>query len=96
MDLLNDYHPIYPPNPALSDLSDSDLSDNENYINTLLNLNNTRKRKRTFTFDEWSAVYSDELWHLWCIIDDFRKGSNLLNNLDFSNFCNLCYQNSTQ
>ena len=96
MDLLNDYHPIYPPNPDHEHCSDSDISENDNYINTLVNLNNTRKRKRRYTFDEWSAIRSDELWYLWCIISDFKRNSDLLDQMDFSNFCSMCYENSTK
>ena len=46
MDLLNDYHPIYPPNPDKADLSDSELSEYEKYTNTLLRINGSRRNKK--------------------------------------------------
>ena len=35
MDVLNDFYPLYPPNPETSSLSDSEISDNQNYLTEL-------------------------------------------------------------
>jgi len=91
MDLLNDYHPLYEENPYAS----TDTED-EKYIEKLDSINNNRKRKKNLTFDDYCIKYSDELWHLWSIIDDFKKNSNLLNRLDYACFCSVCYENSTK
>ena len=96
MDILNDYIPIYPPNPANLEFSDSELSENENYINQLVGINRNKKRKKEYSFDDWCMINSSDLWNLWCIIEDFKKGSNLLNILTYPTFCDLCYQNSTR
>ena len=102
MDILNDYLPAYPPNPVNQDLSESEISENEDYVNKLksLNINRinsiNRKRKKEYIFDDWSMIYSEELWDLWCIIGEFKKNSILLDRMDFSNFCSMCYENSTK
>jgi hypothetical protein len=95
MDILNDYL-VYPPNPLTNDLSESEISENEEHINTLKNLNNNKKRKKEFTFDDWCMLYSDDLWYIWCIIEQYKRGSNFLDNLEFHSFCSMCYDNSTK
>jgi hypothetical protein len=96
MDILNDQLHSYPPNPAREYTSDSEESDNNRYVETLQKINNSKKRKNEYTFDDWCMVYSDELWHLWCIISEFKKGSNLLDKMNYPGFCDMCYQNSTK
>jgi hypothetical protein len=96
MDILNDYNTRHPPNPINDGLSDSEISENEDYVNKLKTLNINRKRKKEFTFDDWSMIYSDDLWYLWCIISEFKKNSNVLDKMDYSNFCSMCYENSTK
>ena len=96
MDVLNEYITTNPPNPINDGLSESDISENEEYINKLKKLNINRKRKKEFTFDDWSMMYSDELWDLWCIISEFKKNSILLDKMDFPHFCIMCYENSTR
>ena len=98
MDLLNDYHPIYPPNPDKADLSDSELSENEKYTNTLLRINGSRRNKKGMTFDDWCRVYSDELWHMWCIISDFTQSNNLnlFDKADYASFCSMAFENSSK
>jgi hypothetical protein len=88
MDIFNDLYPLYPENPETSCLSDQE--EHENFVSL------GKKRKR-LTFDDYCAVYSDELWHLWCLIDDFKKDNKpILNHLDFGSFCSICYENTHQ
>ena len=82
MDLLNDYNPIYPPNPETKSESD------EEYIDKLL------KRKRKLNFDDFCLVHSDDLWYLWCTIKEMTVYSGLLDRLDYPSFCSMCYENS--
>ena len=89
MDIFNDLYPLYPENPETTNLSETE----EQERSSLVNLG--KKRKRLY-FDDYCAVYSDDLWHLWCIIEDFKKGSDLLDCLDFSAFCSVCYENSSK
>ena len=98
MDTLNDYYPLYPENPETKDLSESEFYENNEYINTLNVLNGSRKRKKVMNPDEWNAIHSDDLWYLWCIINEYTTTNNsgLLNLLSFGTFCDICYQNSTK
>jgi hypothetical protein len=70
MDVLNDYYPLHPPNPDHS-LSDSEISENNEHISKLDNINLNRKRKKHITFDDFCIKYSDDLWYIWCIIKDY-------------------------
>ena len=80
MDTFNDLYPPFPDNP--------EPTSDEEYVER------GRKRKR-LTFDDFCAIYSDELWHLWCIIDDFKKDNRpILNGLDYPRFCSLCFENT--
>ena len=95
MDILNDLLTAYPPNPMNIDLSESEISENEEYTRTLKEINSRRKRKKEFTFDDWCMVYSDELWNLWCIVDKFKE-TGILDKMTFASFCSICYDNSTK
>lgn len=46
MNRFNEIYPLFTDNPETSSLSDSELSENANYINELTNLNNNRRKKR--------------------------------------------------
>jgi len=94
MDILNDQLYAYPVNPANLD-SESEISENEERIGHLKNLNQRKKRKKEFTFDDWNIAYSDELWHLWCIITPFQE-NGILDRMNFHEFCSICYENSTK
>ena len=99
MDILNDYYPLNGPNPAKDDMSDSEISENEQHVTKLRNLNDDRychKRKKEYCFDDWCTIYSDDLWYLWGIISEFRKITYVLDKLDYPEFCDMCYQNSTK
>jgi len=96
MDVLNDYHPMYPDNPETSSMSESEHCENEQYIAKLDSINNSRKRKKDLTFDDFCTKHSDDLWHLWCIIEEYSRISGLLNTLEYSSFCSLTYENSTK
>ena len=98
MDTLNDYYPIYPQNPDNACLSDSDISENKEYCENLKNLNENRKRKRTLTFDDFCLIHTDDLWYLWCVIQEtiFINNSALLDRVDYPTFCEWVYRNSTK
>jgi hypothetical protein len=96
MDTLNDYYPLYPPNPQTSALSESEESENNEHVKRLDTINAGRKRKKTFNLDDFCLKYNDEMWYIWCVIKDYSCGTNLLDRLDFSGFCALCYENSTK
>ena len=52
MDILNDYYPLYPPNPEIP--SDSEESEeNHRYVHKLDTINTGRKRKKIFSFDDF-------------------------------------------
>jgi hypothetical protein len=94
MDILNEQLFAYPPNPNNCD-SESEISENEEHINYLKKMNEKRKRKKDFTFDDWNLAYCDELWHLWCIITPFQE-IGILDRMEFHQFCSMCYENSTK
>ena len=98
MDTLNDYYPLYPRNPGTSDLSDSEISENNEYISALDSINAGRKRKKEFTYDDFCLIHNDNLWYLWCIINEFTETNKcvLLNKMLYPNFCVMCYENSTK
>jgi hypothetical protein len=90
MDIFNDLYPICPENPETLNLSDQEEQERQQFVNL------GKKRKR-LTFDDYCTVYSDELWHLWCLIDDFKKDNKpILNCLDFPTFCSVCYENTNR
>ena len=95
MDILNDQLHPYPPNPATTDLSESEISENEEYITTLRKINRTRKRPRRLSFDDWNMMYSDDLWYLWCLIVPFKEVP-ILDRMDYPTFCSMCYENSSK
>ena len=92
MDTLNDYYPLRPQNPN----AESDSEEDNEYIKKLDSINAGRKRKKIMTIDDFCLKYSDEMWYIWCIIKDYSINSNLLDCLDYSSFCDICYQNSTK
>jgi len=98
MNVLNDYYPlVHGPNPITEDLSDSEISENEQHIAKLQHINENRmnkKRKKEYSFDDWCMIYSDDLWYLWGVILEFKRSSFLLDKMDFSSFCEMCYDNS--
>lgn len=91
MDILNEFYPLYPPNPEKDDLSDSELSEREEYIRTL-----TKRGTRQLTFDDWCIKYSDDTWYMWCNLKEYSEGSNLLNKMDYASFCSFAYENSSK
>ena len=93
MDTLNEYYPLYPLNPDKIGLSESDVSDNENYVDKVL----ARKRIKKLDFDDFCTVHSDDIWYLWNTIHEFAyyAHTDLLGRLDFPKFCTICYENSS-
>jgi len=95
MDLLNEYIHVHPPNPLNRGLSESDISDNEMYVDKLQELNRNKIKKHEYEYGDWCMIHSSDLWNLWCLIYDFKKnGSNLLSKMNFAKFCDMCYNNS--
>jgi len=92
MDLLNDYHPIYPENPETGSLSESDIEENKKHIELY---DRVRRRKKT-SLNDFCVKYSDDMWYIWCIIKDYSETSGILDKLDYPKFCALCYENSTK
>ena len=94
MDTLNDRYPLYPNNPDKEGYTEVDLEETNNYANNL----NASKRKRPFHYDEWQLKYSDDLWYLWCILNESidTNSLNILDIMDFSSFCTMCYENSSK
>ena len=94
MNNLNDYYPLYPPNPDTCGLSESELSENAEYVEKLTN----RKRKKELTYEDFCLIHNDDLWYLWCIINEFTDTNNslLLNKLTYVSFCTMCYNNSSK
>jgi hypothetical protein len=95
MDILNDQLRPYPPNPNNVDLSESELSENEEHVATLRKIKERRKRSRQICFDDWNMLYSDDLWYLWCLIVPFKE-NGVLDRMDYSSFCSMCYENSSK
>ena len=90
MDTLNDYYPLYPPNPEYDDMSRQEYDERNDYIENL------NKRKHSLVYDDWYVKYSDDLWYLWCIINEFTNinVSPILCNMEYTNFCVICYEHS--
>ena len=90
MDILNEYYPLYPTNPDRENLSDSELSEREEYKNIL---KNSRKK---LLYDDWCVLYSDDLWYMWCMICEFNtvNGLHFFGNTDYASFCHISYENS--
>lgn len=85
MDILNDYHPIYPSGPEA-------LPEDEKE-----QLGNFSKRKK-MNYDEWVSYYATELWDVWNMVNEHCT-YNLLpffNKLDYIQFTELCYRKSTK
>jgi len=99
MDILNDYYPLNGNNPKNDDLSDSEISENNEHILRLQTLNENRlnkKRRKEYSIDEWCSIHSDDLWYMWGIISEFKKTSYILDKMDYTSFCDMCYQNSSK
>ena len=94
MDILNDYYPLHPPKPESVTDTDETLEDYE-HIKKLDDINNRKKRKKIFTLDDFCIKYNDEMWYIWNIIHDYSI-SGLLDRLTFSEFCEVCYKNSSK
>ena len=95
MDIFNEIYPLYPPNPEKEELSESEISENNEYISRLDTLNNSKKKRNKLNFDDFCLKYSDNLWYLWCILQDYRE-NNVLQNMSFSHFCSMAYDNSVK
>jgi hypothetical protein len=89
MDIFNDLYPVCLENPYTSNLSDQEEQEHKEFVAL------GKKRKKELSFDDYCTVYSDELWNLWCLVEDFRNNNKpILNTMDFPTFCSMCYENS--
>jgi hypothetical protein len=95
MDILNEYYPLYPENPNGA-ANESEESENDEHVRRIDNLNNSKRRKKILSSDDFGLKYNDDMWYIWCIIHDYSLESNLLDRLDFATFCKICYENSTK
>lgn len=91
MDILNDYYPFsstYNPD----NLSDSDLSEREEYINNLI------YSRHSLSFEDWCLVYSDDLWYMWCMFKEYTTYNTIpiFDRMDYGSFCHMAYENSTK
>ena len=98
MDTLNSYYPLYPPNPDKENLSESEIGENDEYINGIVDANLRRSRISDLQYDDWVLYHSDDLWYFWCICKEYTEGNLLpfLNKLSYYSFCRVCYDNSTK
>ena len=96
METLNEYYPLYPDNPETAELSEIELAENHEYITNLEKINDGRRNKKPFSFEDFCLKHSDNLWYLWCIINEFTdtNSSRLLNRMDYPKFCAMCFENS--
>jgi hypothetical protein len=92
MDVLNDYYPLYLPNPDRIGLTDIELAEDQEYREFL----NTRRAN--LHYDDWYLKYSDDLWQLWNMINEYTyyNTSPILNGMQYFDFCDMCYNNSTK
>jgi len=93
MDTLNDYLQ-FPENPDLT--SESEAEENHKHVEKLTSININRKRKKNLTFDDFCTKHSDNMWYIWCIINDYSRNTGIFDQLDYASFCALCYENSTK
>jgi hypothetical protein len=98
MDILNDFYPLYPPNPDKEHLSESDISDDLEHLTKLEKLNYVKMKKKAMVYDDFFLKHSDDMWYLWCIINEFTCTNSLylLDRLNYTKFCDFCYEYSTK
>lgn len=57
-------------------------------------------RNRPMNYQDWITWYSDDLFNLWMNIRSYREECGLqrflLNNLDWNEFCEICYYYSSK
>ena len=94
MDLLNDHYPLYSQNPEYEFLSPEGIANRQERAERIRN----KKRKKKMPLDEFCSAYSDDLWYLWNVIREYTEinNSKLLDTLDYSHFCVLCYQRTSK
>lgn len=75
--------------------SDTDSSDNNDYRH---NYYVPRKRNNNYlNLDDWVTVYNDDLYYIWNIIREYTNHNvPILDQLDFSKFVILCFENSSK
>ena len=84
MDTLNDYYLDY-----FNNYEEPDYNYQQEILDKL-------PTKCQLNFDEWSCVYSDELWHLYNTIKDITEYNQIFDVLDYSSFCSMAYDNSSK
>ena len=75
----------------------TESSEKDEYTSKLKSLNEN-KRKKEYIFDDFCLIHSDNLWYMWCIINEFTDTNNciLLNKMNYPMFCAMCYENSSR
>ena len=89
MDTLNDVLLDNIRNYDESHLPDYD----EEYIDYLETLNGPH------TFDDWCCLYSDDLWYLWCRIQEITNVYSkmpIMDTMTYPEFCSVCYEHSSK
>ena len=83
MDKFNEIYPLYPDNP---DTSDSDLDE---HLDKIIEI----KKRETGIFNEyeWKYYHSDDMWYLWCTMNEFtaQNGLCFFDRLTYSQFCEI-------
>ena len=94
MDKHDEYYSFWSQPPIQTEEESLDSNSDYEYIQTLDSINNRKKRKRIMTMDDYCLKYGDDIWYLWCIIKDYSETSGVCEKLDYSTFCQVCYENS--
>jgi len=101
MDLLNDEYPLYEENPQHPCTEEyyNYISDQKETVQKIRDLTKRRpKKKKNLQSDEWEVYYSDDLWYLWCIMNEYITSNNLpfMERTKYSDFVNIVYRNSSK
>lgn len=99
MDLLNDQYPLFNEDTLDDNNSDesSDYLEKKNIATEIQKLIKSKSNK-FLKFDEWNIIYSDELWYLWCTVQETISINNspFLDRIEYTAFCNWIYKNSSK
>jgi hypothetical protein len=76
--------------------SDTDSSE-YNYNNNVNHFVHRKKNNHYLNFDDWTTVYSDDLYYIWNIIKEYTNNNvPILDQLDYTKFVLLCFENSSK
>ena len=76
--------------------SESSNDDSPQNIIIVNKNNKIPKNKKLEQFERWTLEFSDDLWYMWSMINEFRDVNVLpiFCKIDYASFCNLVYENS--